>query len=67
MKPVFGGILLALGMATVTRFPVAGVIMLGIGYWLLEQSTPSQKQSATSIFFGIALLGMLVTGVAALL
>lgn len=40
--------------------------MTGAGYWLFQQSTAAQRHGAQSLFFGFALLCMVITGVAAL-
>ena len=61
-----GGILLVLGIIALLAQPTAGVVMIGAGYWIFQQSTASQRHGAQSLFFGFALLCMVITGVAAL-
>ena len=66
IKVYVGGILMVAGMLAIISQPVAGIAMLGGGYWLFQQSTASQRHGAQSLFFGFALLCMAITGVAAL-
>ena len=61
-----GGILMVLGLIALIGIPAAGVVMIGGGYWIFQQSTPAQRHGAQSLFFGFALLCMVITGVAAL-
>lgn len=66
IKVYVGGILMVAGMLAIISQPVAGIAMLGGGYWLFQQSTASQRHGAQSLFFGFALLCMIITGLAAL-
>jgi len=66
IKVYVGGILMVLGLVALIRMPLAGVAMIGGGYWLFQQSTASQRHGAQSLFFGFALLCMIITGLAAL-
>lgn len=66
IKVYVGGILMVAGMLAIISQPVAGIAMLGAGYWLFQQSTPAQRHGAQGLFFGFALLCMVITGVAAL-
>ena len=66
IKVYVGGILMVAGMLAIISQPVAGIAMLGGGYWLFQQSTASQRHGAQSLFFGFALLCMVITGLAAL-
>lgn len=61
-----GGTLMVLGLIALIGMPTAGVVMIGGGYWIFQQSTPAQRHGAQSLFFGFALLCMVITGVAAL-
>ncbi|THG87117.1 hypothetical protein E5198_00970 [Pseudomonas sp. A-1] len=54
-------ILMVLGMVAVVPQPLAGMAMLGIGIWLFLSTTPGQRHEASSLFFGLALLGMAIT------
>lgn len=51
-----GGILMVLGMFAIIAQPVLGLVMIGGGYWLFQQSTASQRHEAQSLFFGFCLL-----------
>lgn len=61
LKVYSSAILTVLGMVTVVPQPLAGMAMLGIGIWLFLNTTPSQRHEASSLFFGLALLGMAIT------
>lgn len=61
-----GGTLMVLGLIALIGMPTAGVVMIGAGYWLFQQSTAAQRHGAQSLFFGIALLCMIITSLAAL-
>ena len=61
-----GGTLMVFGLIALIGMPTAGVVMIGAGYWIFQQSTASQRHGAQSLFFGFALLCMVITGVAAL-
>ena len=61
-----GGTLMVFGLIALIGMPTAGVVMIGAGYWIFQQSTPAQRHGAQSLFFGFALLCMVITGVAAL-
>jgi hypothetical protein len=67
LKVYAGGVLMVLGMAALVAQPVAGVVMIGGGYWLFTQSSSWDRHHAQSVFFGMALLCLAVVGVAALL
>lgn len=66
MKVYVGGILMVIGMLAIISQPVAGIAMLGGGYWIFQLSTAKQRHGAQSLFFGLALVCMLVTGLAAI-
>lgn len=66
IKVYVGGILMVAGMLAIISQPVAGIAMLGGGYWLFQQSTASQRHGAQSQRTGFALLCMIITGLAAL-
>ena len=61
-----GGTLMVFGLIALIGMPTAGVVMIGAGYWIFQQSTHAQRHGAQSLFFGFALLCMVITGVAAL-
>ena len=66
IKVHVGGTLMVLGLIALIGMPTAGVVMIGAGYWIFQQSTASQRHGAHSLFFGFALLCMAITGLAAL-
>ena len=66
IKVYVGGTLMVFGLIALIGMPTAGVVMIGAGYWIFQQSTASQRHGAHSLFFGFALLCMVITGVAAL-
>ena len=67
IKVYAGGTLMVLGLIALIGMPTAGVVMIGAGYWIFQQSTASQRHGAQSLFFGFALLCMVIAGLAALL
>lgn len=38
-----GGTLMVLGLIALIGMPTAGVVMIGAGYWLFQQSTAAQR------------------------
>ena len=66
IKVYAGGTLMVLGLIALIGMPTLGVVMIGGGYWLFQQSTAAQRHEAQSLFFGFALLCMVITGLAAL-
>ena len=66
IKVYAGGVLMVLGLIALIGMPTAGVVMMGAGYWIFQRSTASQRHGAHSLFFGFALLCMVITGLAAL-
>ncbi|MCM2317789.1 MAG: hypothetical protein NDI93_00485 [Pseudomonas sp.] len=66
LKVYSSAILMVLGMVAVVPQPLAGMAMLGMGIWLFLSTTPSQRHEASSLFFGLALLGMAITTLVAL-
>lgn len=61
LKVWSSAILMVLGMVVVVPSPIAGMAMLGVGIWLFLNTTASQRHEASSLFFGLALLGMVIT------
>lgn len=66
MQPTVGGILMVLGMVALMAQPLLGVILLGVGYWLYNGSTPAQRSAAAGNFFGLGVLAMVALGISAL-
>lgn len=66
MRPAMGVILLILGMASLLSLPVLAVILIGVGGWLLLNSTRAEQADAEGVFFGIALLCMIILAIAGL-
>jgi hypothetical protein len=67
MRPAIGGILMVAGMICLMAQPFIGVLLLGIGYWLYDISSPAERSAAAGNFFGIGVLAMIVLGIASLL
>lgn len=63
LKVYSSGILIVIGMFAIIAQPLAGMLMLGGGIWLFLSTTPGQRHEAGSLFFGVAILGMIVSAV----
>lgn len=67
MLTAIAAVLMVLGMAVVVKTPFLGAILIGVGYACYSQTTRAQRSEATSVFFGLCVLSMIVFGVVALL
>lgn len=66
MQVWISGALIVLGLFAIVPYPLAGMPMIGLGYFLFEKTTPAQRHDAGSLFFGICLLCMVVVGAVSL-
>jgi len=62
-----GAILLVLGMFMLLANPVAGGILIGIGYLLYKNTSKATRAAAESTFWGICLLCGAIVGAVAIL
>nr|WP_298168299.1 hypothetical protein [uncultured Pseudomonas sp.] len=62
-----GAILLVLGMFMLLANPVAGGILIAIGYALYINTSKATRAAAESTFWGICLICMIVVGAVAFL
>lgn len=62
-----GAILLVLGMFMLLASPVAGGILIGIGYLLCKNTSKATRAAAESTFWGICLICGVVAGAVAIL
>ena len=67
MLTAIAAVLMVIGMAALVKIPILGVALIGIGYACYSQTTRAQRSEATSVFFGLCVLSMIVFGVVALL
>lgn len=66
LKVYSGGALLVLGILALLAQPVAGVVMIGAGFWLYQRASPGDRHKAGSLFWGCTLVCMVVVTLAAL-
>lgn len=62
-----GAILLVLGMFMLLANPVAGGILIGIGYLLYKNTSKSTRAAAESTFWGTCLICGVIVGAVAIL
>jgi hypothetical protein len=65
MLTIIAAVLMVMGMAALVKAPLLGAVLIGVGYACYSQTTPAQRSEATSVFFGLCVLAMIIVGVAA--
>lgn len=66
LKVYSGGIFMVLGIIALLAQPVAGVVMIGAGFWMYQRASPGERHQASSLFWGCTLVCMIIVTLAAL-
>jgi len=67
LKAYLSFLLLVGGMLALIPQPIVGGILLGLGYWLFQNTSNSERSEAEGAFFGFCLLCGVVAGAATIL
>lgn len=66
LKVYSGGIFMVLGIIALLAQPVAGVVMIGAGFWMYQRASPGERHQASSLFWGCTLVCMVIVTLAGL-
>lgn len=67
LKAYLSFLLLVGGLLALIKQPIVGGILLGLGYWLFQNTSNSERSEAEGVFFGLCLLCGLIVGAATIL